>query len=163
MKAFSLFVIVLFMSCLNSPQAQSSQKADSDSANVTEEVRETEVDSDTTQSSATGYVELDSTNFHEIVTEGEGISMVDFYSPRCPACNAMTSIIDSIAREFGDDVLIGKLNTDNDNTIWRQHLIQTLPTFVFFKDGEEYHRIEGRDTKEKLIEGIEMGLNNSEK
>ncbi|MBN1127453.1 MAG: thioredoxin family protein [Chitinispirillaceae bacterium] len=85
-------------------------------------------------------VDLDTLNFKRIVIDSKAVAMVDFYSPGCHFCISSIWITDSMAKVFNGKALIGKVDIDQNDTLWKQYQINSLPTFVFFKNGGEIAR-----------------------
>lgn len=95
-------------------------------------------------------IDLDTSNFNRLVLDTGTTSMVDFYSPGCHVCMATAWMVDSLAAEFGDEALIGKLDiyANEADTLWKYYGITALPTFIFFQHGAEvtrrtYYQIQG--------------------
>ncbi len=103
-------------------------------------------------------IELDASNYSAVIDSTETVLMIDFYSPECPACNKMTPLIESLAKEFKGRAVIAKVDTDIDDDIWPKYSVQSLPTFVFIKNGEVYSRFAGGQTLDVLREAIQHGL-----
>jgi thioredoxin 1 len=77
-------------------------------------------------------------NFDTLFSRG-GVGVVEFYSAHCPVCTSMVWVIDSLAGVFGDSMLIGASNTETD-TLWKRFAVQSVPTYLFFKNGVEVTR-----------------------
>ncbi|MBN2035104.1 MAG: hypothetical protein JW768_00045 [Chitinispirillaceae bacterium] len=85
-------------------------------------------------------IELDTLNFNRLVLDPGRIAMVDFYSPGCHLCITSMWMTDSMAQRFGDRALIGKVDVERNDTLWKQHQVNELPMFIFFKNGVEVAR-----------------------
>lgn len=101
---------------------------------------------------------LDEAGFDSLVITTPGVAMVDFYMPTCPACVAMDQIVDTLAVLFDGKALVGKYNTTIDFSLPRLYGVQYVPTFIFFRNGSEYHRHTGVESRESLAAWIQMGL-----
>ena len=99
-------------------------------------------------------VEVSAAEFSEEVIEVNLPVLVDFWAPWCGYCTRMSQVIDMAAKELEDKVKIVKVNVDNNRTLAQKYGVQTLPTIVFFKDGEPGERIIGFMTKEAFVEKI---------
>ena len=69
--------------------------------------------------------------------------LVDFWAPWCGPCRQAAPIIESIGEEKAGDVLVLKVNTDEAQRTGAKLGIQSIPTFVIFKDGKEVSRQTG--------------------
>jgi thioredoxin len=90
-------------------------------------------------------------DFHEVVLEGDGITVVDFWAPWCGPCRMMAPILNDVAIEFeGRGVRVVKVNTDFAQETAAQFEIKSIPTLIFFKDGEPLFQFAGLVPKKVL-------------
>ena len=104
----------------------------------------------------TGITDLDKESFQEAITEPDKTVVVDFWAPWCAPCKALTPTLEEIASELSDDVSIHKVNIDENMEIATQHGVQSIPTLVIFRKGEEVNRVVGNKGKAELT-GIFQG------
>lgn len=97
-------------------------------------------------------IKVTDTNFEGIVSEG--ISMIDFHAVWCGPCRAMSPIIDSISEEI-PDVKVGKMDVDENPETSSKFGIKSIPTIIFFKNGEVVERKVGMASKDQLKSIIE--------
>jgi thioredoxin 1 len=102
-------------------------------------------------------IKVTDTNFDGIVSEG--ISMIDFFAVWCNPCKAMSPIVESLSEEI-PNVKIGKLDVDDNPGISSKFGIRSIPTIIFFKDGEVVNRKVGMSSKEELRSIIESLIQN---
>lgn len=96
--------------------------------------------------------ELTGKNFAEII-EGEKPVLVDFWAPWCGPCQMMNPIIDELAKEE-KDVVIGKVNIDEQAEIAVKYHVMSVPTFLMFKDGKVSGQVVGAVPKDALLSMI---------
>lgn len=89
-------------------------------------------------------------NFDEEVMKAKNLVMVDFFAPWCGPCKMMAPTIDNLAVEYKDKVKIGKLNVDDNPEMSQKFEIQSIPTIIFFKDGEVVDKLIGFQSEEAL-------------
>ena len=90
-------------------------------------------------------------DFQEEVLKGDGITVVDFWAPWCGPCRMMAPILNNIAIEFaGRGVRVVKVNTDLAQETALQFEIRSIPTLIFFKDGEPLFQFAGLVPKKVL-------------
>ena len=89
-------------------------------------------------------------NFQKEILESDIPAMVDFGAPWCPPCRSLEPIIMDLVDEFIGQVKIGALNVDNSREIAGKYGIMSVPTIIFFKDGEEVDRIVGLSPRDVL-------------
>lgn len=105
-----------------------------------------------------GVVLLDTAKFAEMVEVDGRVAMVDFFSPLCPACRAMDTVVANLAARFEGRAVIGKVNADEDDSLSSRFNITWLPTFVFLKGGVEYEQVTGIVSGDSLAAVLERGL-----
>lgn len=82
-------------------------------------------------------------NFDDIVLGSDHPILVDFYAEWCGPCKSVAPIIDEIAEEYADELVVGKVNIDTQAELSRRYDVMSIPTIVLFKDGEEVDRKTG--------------------
>lgn len=75
-------------------------------------------------------------NFSDEVLASELPVVVDFWAEWCGPCKMLTPILEDIAPEYEGKVVVGKLNVDSNPQIASKYSINSIPTMLFFKDGE---------------------------
>jgi thioredoxin 1 len=106
-------------------------------------------------------VALDATNFDAVVTNGQGVSLVDFFHPNCSHCQAMEPIVEQLAVDFEGQVVVGKLNVATDPGIAAAWSVPGYPTFVVVKDGGEHSRWLGQASYNQLAGMVQAALDAS--
>lgn len=99
-----------------------------------------------------------SANFQEEVLNAEILVLVDFYADWCGPCKMMAPIVESLAESFEGKVKIGKLNIDDEMEIAQKYRVMSIPTFIFFKDGQVVETSMGAMSKEELEEKLKKLL-----
>lgn len=84
----------------------------------------------------TTYITLTEANFQKEVLEGPQPIVVDFWADWCGPCHMMSPIIEQLADEFQGQAKVGKLNVDDSATLATRYGIRSIPTLLFFKDGQ---------------------------
>lgn len=80
--------------------------------------------------------------------------IVDFWAEWCSACKLMESVVNFLAEEYGDKIFFGKLNVGDDRETALKYQVSSIPTMIFFKDGEIVDKIVGAVSKERLEEKV---------
>lgn len=92
-------------------------------------------------------------NFKEFFT-GEKPLVIDFWAEWCGPCRMIRPIVEELAAEYADRVIIGKCDVDENNETAAQFAVRNIPTIVFIKNGQLVDRQVGYASKEALIEKI---------
>ncbi len=96
-------------------------------------------------------LELNDSNFKETVDKG--VTLVDFWAPWCGPCRMMTPIIEEIAHEKAD-IQVAKVNIDECPGIAQQYNILSIPTLIYFKDGQPIHQSVGVVSKKAILDKL---------
>ena len=99
-------------------------------------------------------IELTGDNFNDEIQDSRPL-LVDFWAEWCGPCRMVAPVLDELAQSMGDKVRIGKLNVDANQDLSMQYQVQSIPTFLLFKDGKVVDRMMGAMPKaafEKFIE-----------
>ena len=81
-------------------------------------------------------------NFDKTVS-GPRVTLVDFWAVWCGPCKTMEPVIGRIAAKLGAHVNFGKLNVDEQSSIATRYDVQSIPTFMLFKNGRPVDAIIG--------------------
>jgi len=75
-------------------------------------------------------------NFNEEVLSSDIPVLVDFYADWCGPCKMLAPVIEALAGEYEGKVKIGKLNVDDAPDTAQKFGIMSIPTLLYFKNGE---------------------------
>lgn len=98
------------------------------------------------------YIDLTMAAFEE--TTKEGVSLVDFWAPWCGPCRMVAPVIEELAEEYEGKAKICKVNTDEEQDLAVKFGIRSIPTILFFKDGEMVHQMVGASSKQAFQEKL---------
>ena len=85
-------------------------------------------------------------NFAEILNTDMPV-MVDFWATWCGPCRALAPVIEELAGEYAGKAVIGKRNVDDCDELPVKYGIRSIPTLLFFKNGELVDRLVGAAPK----------------
>jgi len=87
-------------------------------------------------------------------TIADGVTLVDFWAPWCGPCKMQGPILEKVAESVEGRAKIAKLNVDDAGDVAGRFGVQSIPTLVLFKDGNEVRRFVGVQKHNTLIEAI---------
>ncbi len=102
------------------------------------------------------YIELTNANFDSTIAEG--VAMVDFWAPWCGPCRMIAPVIEELAEDFEGKAKICKVNTDEQQEVAAKYGIRSIPTILFFKDGQMVDQMVGAASKDVFAEKINAQL-----
>lgn len=103
-------------------------------------------------------IHLNDANFDKEILEYKGVALVDFWAPWCGPCRMLGPVIEELASEYEGKAKICKVNTDDAAEKSTQFRIASIPTVLFFKDGELKGQLIGLQSKEELKKQLEALL-----
>ncbi len=86
--------------------------------------------------------------------------VVDFWAPWCGPCRMVSPIVYELASEYNGKVSFGRLNVDDNPMVSGEFSIQSIPTLLFFREGQPVDGVIGYVPKEVLKGRIEKFLRN---
>ncbi len=89
-------------------------------------------------------------NFEEEVLKSKIPVLVDFYADWCGPCKMLTPAIEELAKEYDGKWKIVKVDVDASPEVSMKFGIQSIPTLLFFKDGQIADKVMGFKSKEDL-------------
>ncbi len=97
-------------------------------------------------------VHLSAERFDEVTSKG--VCLVDFWADYCGPCKMLAPILDQVAAEVGDKVLIAKANVAELPEQCVQFGVRNVPDMVILRDGKIVGRLTGMQTKAKILDAI---------
>ncbi|MBU3981274.1 MAG: thioredoxin [Proteobacteria bacterium] len=103
---------------------------------------------------AEDVLEIDDSVFDAEVLKSDKPVLIDFWAPWCGPCRAISPLVEELASEFGDKIKFVKCNVDENPITPGKYGIRSIPTLMFFKDGNVVDQVIGMVARSKLKEVI---------
>ena len=97
------------------------------------------------------------TSFDSLL-EGEKLVIVDFWATWCGPCRMLSPLLDEVEEEMSDKITVVKVNVDDADEIAMRYRIMSIPTLLFFKNGQVVDKTVGAMPKGTLVDKINANL-----
>ena len=95
-------------------------------------------------------VTITNENFEEVVLKADKPVLVDFWASWCAPCRMLSPIVDEIGEE-SVDVVVGKINVDEQQELAARFKVASIPTLLVFEKGEVKNKSVGVISKAEII------------
>ena len=100
---------------------------------------------------------INSTDFPALVQDDK-LLVVDFFATWCGPCKKLSPTLDEVSEEFGDRVNIVKVDVDESEDLAMTYGIRSVPTVLFFRNGQQVDKFVGALPKSEIVSKIENQL-----
>lgn len=95
--------------------------------------------------------------FEELLQDSR-LVIVDFWATWCGPCRMLSPILDQVEEEMADKISVVKVNVDDADEVAARFRIMSIPTLLFFKNGQIVDKTVGAMPKNVLVEKINSNL-----
>ncbi|MBQ7998248.1 MAG: thioredoxin [Bacteroidales bacterium] len=92
-------------------------------------------------------LEVNDSNFKEVVLNSDKPVMVDFWATWCGPCKALVPVVEEVAAEYEGKAVVVKCNVDEAADAPMEYGIRNIPTLLFFENGELKNKLVGSVSK----------------
>ncbi len=97
------------------------------------------------------HVTVTGANFDEVVLHSDQTVLLDFWAPWCGPCRMLSPILEEISQERSD-IVVAKINVDEEMELAVRYGIVSIPTLIVMKNGMEMEKAVGYRAKERILE-----------
>lgn len=102
---------------------------------------------------------IDQKQFHTMMEEGKLI-LVDYWAPWCSYCRRIGPAYDKVAEQYGQNMIVSKINIDEAPELAQEERIEVIPTLVLYRNGKAIGSIVAPESKAMIDAFIQESLEN---
>lgn len=99
-------------------------------------------------------------SFQKDVLDSKVPVLVDFWAEWCGPCRMVGPVLDELAKEYEGKIKVAKVNVDENQQVSMDFHIRSIPTLLFFKNGQMVKQLIGAHPKAKLVSELQEVLAN---
>ncbi|MGE5113546.1 MAG: thioredoxin [Acidobacteriaceae bacterium] len=103
-------------------------------------------------------LEITDSNFDQTVLKSDRPVMIDFWAAWCGPCRALAPIVDEVAKQYSDKIVVGKMDVDKNPATAQRFGVRSIPTLLVFKGGQVREQIVGYAPKDRIEKAIDKNL-----
>lgn len=102
-------------------------------------------------------INMNKAQFEQFMQEAKPV-LVDYWAPWCVYCRRIAPAYEKIAEEYGDQLVIGKVNIDEEPQLAEAEKIEVIPTLVLYRGGKAVDSIVAPDSKAAIERFIQDAM-----
>ena len=96
-------------------------------------------------------------NYNSVIGH-TGTVLVEFYAPWCPHCRRMMPVVEQVKELLGEQVPVYQFDIDKEEAAAKQADVQSIPTFIIYRNGLEFWRHTGEIDGQELLRMVDKCL-----
>jgi thioredoxin 1 len=105
-----------------------------------------------------GPTQVTDADFATEIEQHDGLAMVDFWAVWCGPCQIVAPSVEQLASEYAGRLKVAKLDVDQSPQTPARFGVRSIPSILFFKNGQHVDTIVGAVPKAQLTQKIEQHL-----
>lgn len=85
--------------------------------------------------------------FEENIRPEGKAALIEFWAPWCPYCRRIGPAMDKVAEQYRNELLVGQVNIDDEPALADRFQADTIPTLLYFQDGQPRGRVVAPESK----------------
>ena len=102
-------------------------------------------------------VNMNTEQFRDMMKEGKAV-LVDYWAPWCVYCRRIGPAYEKIAQQYGDRLVVAKINIDEEPQLAQEEHIEVIPTLVLYENGQTVASIVAPESKARIEEFINENM-----
>ena len=95
---------------------------------------------------------INADKFDEVVLNSDKPVLVDFWAPWCTYCRRIAPAVDQVAGQYGEQMVVGKVNVDEQPELAERFGVETIPTLLVFRNGQAGEPLIAPGSKAQIVE-----------